>query len=81
LEELTQMVRDLQIEQARRDGGEHVRDRRPSAGNRCLWCDAVSQAWRDCREFAEAVRANVVYLSDRRVYDYGTRRMLELNVG
>jgi hypothetical protein len=45
------------------------------------WCDAVGHARRDCRDFAEAIRANVVYLSDGRVYDCGTRRMLELNVG
>jgi hypothetical protein len=36
LDELTQMVRDLQIAQARRDGGELARDRKPPAGGRCL---------------------------------------------
>ena len=36
LEELTQMVRDLQIAQARRDSGEQPRDRRPPTGQRCM---------------------------------------------
>jgi hypothetical protein len=81
LEELTQMVRDLQIAQAWRDGGEPVRDQRPPAGNRCLWCDVVGHALKDCRDFTEAITANVVYLSNGRVHDCETRRMLELNVG
>jgi hypothetical protein len=36
LEELTQMVRDLQILHARREGGEPVKERKPPAGSRCL---------------------------------------------
>jgi hypothetical protein len=57
LEEMTQMVRDLEIAQARRDGGELVRDRKPLAGSRCLWCDAVGHARKDCRDFAETFHA------------------------
>jgi hypothetical protein len=75
------MVRDLHIAQARRDEGQPAKDRKPPVGSRCLWCDAVSHAQRDYRDFAEAIRANVVYLSDGRVFDCETRRMLELNVG
>jgi hypothetical protein len=81
LEELTQMVRDLQIEHARRDGGEPVKDRKLPAGSRCLWCDAVGHARKDCRDFTEALRSKVVYLSNGRVRDCETRKMLELNVG
>jgi hypothetical protein len=80
-EELTQMVRDLQIAQPRRPGGEPVNDRKPPAGSRCLWCDAVGHARKDCRDFAEEIRANVVYLSNDRVHDFETRRMLDVNVG
>ena len=74
------MVKDLQIAQARRDNGEQVRDRRPPAGNRCLWCDAVGHARKDCGDFAEAMRANVVYLWNGRVHASETRRALDLNV-
>jgi hypothetical protein len=81
LDELMQMVRDLLIAQARRDGGEPARDRKPPAGSHSLWCDVVGHARKDCRDFAEAIRANVVYLSNGRVHDCETRRMLELNVG
>jgi hypothetical protein len=81
LEELTQMVRDLQIAQAQRDGGEQVRDRGPPARNRCLWCDTVGHARKDCRDFAEAIRVNVVYLCNERVHNSETRRVLELNIG
>jgi hypothetical protein len=75
------MVRDLQIAHARRDGGEPVKDRKPPAGSRCLWCDAVGHARKDCRDFTEALRAKLVYLSNGRVHDCETRKMLELNVG
>jgi hypothetical protein len=81
LEELTQMVRDLQIAHARRDGGEPAKDRKLPAGSRCLWCDAVGHARKDCRDFTEALRAKVVYLSNGRVHDCETRKMVELNVG
>jgi hypothetical protein len=81
LEKLTQMVRDLQIAHAQRDGGELVRDRKTPAGNRCLWCDAVGHARKDCSDFADTIRAKVVYLSNGRVHDCQMRRMLELNVG
>ena len=75
------MVRDLQIAQAWRDDGELARDRRPPAGNRCLWCDAVGHARKDCGDFTEALRANVVYLWNGRVHASETRRALELNIG
>jgi hypothetical protein len=81
LDELTQMVRDLQIAHARRDRGKPVKDRKPPAGSRCLWCDAVGHARKDCRDFTEPIRAKVVYLSNGRVHDCETRKMLELNVG
>ena len=75
------MVRDLQIAQARRDDGEQARDRRPQAGRRCLWCDAVGHARKDCVDFMEAIRANIVYLWNGRVHTSETRRALELNIG
>ena len=81
MEELTKMVKDLQIAQTRRDDGEQARDRRPPAGNRCLWCDVVGHARKDCRDFTESLRANVVYLWSGRVHDSETRRALDLNVG
>ena len=81
LEELTQMVRDLQIAQARRDSSEQHRDRRPPAGQRCMWCDAVGHIRKDCADFAGALRANVVYLSNGRVHASETRKALELNTG
>ena len=58
LEELTKMVRDLQIAQARRDGGGQSRDRRPPVDQQCMWRDAIGHAWRDYPDFAEALRRN-----------------------
>jgi hypothetical protein len=72
LEELMQMVRDLQIAQAQRDVGETVKDRKPPAGSRCLWCDAVGHAQKDCRDFTAAIRTKVVYLSNGWVHDCET---------
>ena len=81
LEELTQMVRDLQIAQTRRDSGEQPRDRRPPARQRCMWSDAIGHIRKDCADFADALRTNVVYLWNGRVHASETRRALELNTG
>ena len=80
MEELTQMVCDLQIAEARRDDGEQSRDRRPPAGHRCLCCDVAYHIRKDFVDFVEAIRANVVYLWNRQVHASDTRRALELNI-
>ena len=46
-----------------------------------MWCDAVGHARKDCRDFTEALRANVVYLWNGWVHDSETRRARDLNVG
>ena len=81
LEELTQMVCDLQIAQARRDNDEQSRDRRPPLEQRSMWCDAVGHIWKECGDFAKALRTNVVYLWNGWVHASKTRRALELNTG
>ena len=68
LEELTRMVCDLQIAQARRSDEGQPRDRRPPAGQRCIWCDATGHTRRECADFGEALQSNVVYLSNGRVH-------------
>ena len=45
-----------------------------------MWCDAVGHAQKDCGDFTEAIRANVVYLWNGRVHASETRRALDLNV-
>ena len=81
LEELTRMVRDLQIAQARRSDEGPPCDRRPPAGQRCIWCDAFGHARRECKDFGEALRSNVVYLLNGRVHASDTRRSLDTNFG
>ena len=81
MEELTRAVKDLQIAQARREGGEQARDRRPPAGNRCMWCDEVGHIRKDCGDFAEALRSRVVYLWEGRVHANDIRRALNRNDG
>ena len=79
LEDLTQMVRDLQIAQARRDIGEQSRDRMPPVGQRCMWCDAVGHIQKECVDFVEALKTNVVYLWNGRVHASETQKALEMN--
>ena len=62
------MVRDLPIAQGRRDNGEQSRDRRTPGGQWCMWCDAVCHIRKECGDFAEALRTNVVYLWNARVH-------------
>ena len=81
LEELTRMVRDLQIAQARRSDEGQPRDQRPPANQRCVWCDATGHARRECADFGEALRSNVVYLSNGRVHASDTRTLLDMNFG
>ena len=81
LEELTRMVRDLQIAQARRSDKGKSRDRRPPANERCIWCDVIGHAWRDCANSSEVLRSNVVYLWNGTVHASDMRRMLEVNPG
>ena len=81
LEELTKMVRDLQIAHAWRDGGGQSHDWRPPNGLRCIWCDGADHIWRDCADFAEALRSNVVYLWNGQVHASETQRPLKMNTG
>ena len=62
LEELTKMVRNFQITHAQRDGEGQSHDKRPPNGLKCMWCNGVNHLWRDCTNFTEALRNNVVYL-------------------
>ena len=66
-----------------RHGG--TAENKPATGGlrqgRCLWCDVVGHARKDCGDFAEAIRSNVVYLWNGRVHASETRRALELNAG
>ena len=81
LEELTQMVCDLQIAQASRESGGTPHNWKSEGGQQCIWCDAVKHNRRDCADFAEAIRCNVVYLWNGKVHDSDTRRAVEPNFG
>ena len=80
-EELTKMVQDLQIAQARIDSVGQSRDRRLQVDQRCMWCDMVGHTRRDCVDFTEALRSNVVYLRNGRVHASETREVVEWNIG
>ena len=45
-----------------------------------MWCDVVGQIQKDCGDFTEAMRSNVMYLWNGRVHASETRRALDLNV-
>ena len=81
IDELTKMVRDLQIAQARRESGGPPQDRRPPFAQRCMWCDNPDHLRRECGDFQEALRRNIVYLWNNKVYSTETRRPLGLNQG
>ena len=68
MEMQTKMVCSLQIAQAQRDGGGQSRDRRPPNDERCIWCDIVGHVRRECTDFADALRSNVMYLWNGRVH-------------
>ena len=45
-----------------------------------MWCDAVGHIRKDCMDFVEALRTNVVYLWNARVHASETQRVLNLNI-
>ena len=81
MEELTKLVCDLQIPQARRDGGGQPHDRRPLFDQRCVWCNVVGDVQKDCADFTEAFKSNVVYLWSGWVYANETRTAIRLIFG
>ena len=46
-----------------------------------MWCDAVGHIRKECVDFTEALKTNVVYLWNGRVHASKTRKALELNTG
>ena len=46
-----------------------------------MWCDATGHARRECGDFGEVLKSNVVYLSNGRVHASDTRRSLDTNFG
>ena len=45
-----------------------------------MWCNTVGHTRKDCEDFAEAIRANAVYLWKGQVHASETWRAMELNV-
>ena len=45
-----------------------------------MWCDAIGHNQRDCVEFAEALKSNVIYLWNGRVHASDTWRALEMSI-
>ena len=45
-----------------------------------MWCDTVGHTRRECTDFAEALKSNVVNLWNGQVHACETRKPLELNI-
>ena len=48
---------------------------------RCMWCDNPNHLRRECEDFQEALRRNIVYFVGNRVQSTKIKRSLELNQG
>ena len=81
IDELTKMVWDLQIAPTRRESGGPLQDQRPPFAQSCMWCDNPDHLRRECGDFQEYLRRNIVYLWNKKVYSTETRRPLGLNQG
>ena len=46
-----------------------------------MWCGVVGHTQRDCEDFTEALRSNVVYLRNGQVHASETREALRWNTG
>ena len=44
-----------------------------------MWCDAIGHTRRDCGDFTEALRSNMVYLRNGHVHGSETRESLKWN--
>ena len=81
VEELTKMRLYLQIAQTRRMVGVSCGIDSLPNDRRCIWCNGFSHVQRDCAEFTDALRNNVVYLQDDIVYASDMWRPLKMNFG
>ena len=46
-----------------------------------MWCGVVGHTQRDCEDFTEALRSNVVYLRNGQVHESETQEALRWNTG
>mgnify|MGYP000308878447 FL=1 len=48
---------------------------------RCVWCDSVDHARKDCVSIQEAIRQNLVYMEGNIIHLSEIRRPLQINFG
>mgnify|MGYP000294136644 CR=1 FL=1 len=48
---------------------------------RCVWCDSVDHARKDCASLQEAIRQNLVYMEGNIIHSSETRKPLQVNFG
>ena len=48
---------------------------------RCVWCDSVDHARKDCASLQEAIRQNLVYMEGNITHSSETHRPLQVNFG
>ena len=48
---------------------------------RCVWCDSIDHARKDCASLQEAIRQNLVYMEGNIIHSSETRKPLQVNFG
>ena len=48
---------------------------------RCVWCDSVDHARKDCASLQEAIRQNLVYMEGNIIHASESQKPLHLNFG
>mgnify|MGYP000022839658 CR=1 FL=1 len=66
------------IAQVRRDEGQNFPGRRLDFPRRCIWCDSLEYQWRDCSDFQDALRRDIIFLFDNQIHTTETRNPLEM---
>ena len=81
IDELVDMLREMRISQIRKEETQSFPGRRLDFPRRCIWCDSLEHQRRDCSEFQNALRRDIIYLSNNRIHSSVTQRPLNTNFG
>ena len=89
LDELVKGMRDLKVKLAKLEekgqpsGPLPKQRQQPKEGfiHRCIWCDSTEHARRDCDNFSDALRKDVVFFKDGKIHLRETGQPLRTNFG
>ena len=81
LEEVMKGLKELTLTVAQVVETQKAKEERPrqSFVRRCIWCDSTEHERRDCREYEDAVRQNIIYFQNGKIHSTFNNQPLNPN--